>query len=201
MKKYKVHGFTLIELMVAIMIFAIISVLAYRTISTLVTTKQVVTKAQDKWGSLANAIFRIDNAWNRAVPLVIRDGSGNILPAVLGQNKLNTSYDAQLEITENGYIGDEVYGSTPPKRIGFRFVDGKLYLVTWPVLNRVLTTRPQLNLLLDNVADFKVTYFYPDRNWRDTWPGDISNIANIPPGMKVDIKMKSGDEIIRQWAL
>ena len=205
MKQLRQHsnhrkGFTLIELLVAITIFAIIASIAYRTIASLVTTQQVVTAAQNKWGGIAKAVSRISTSWSRAIPLAIRDENGMLQPAVLGKNKLDGNYDSQLELTLSGYIGDPEYGSTPPKRIGFRFLNNQLYLVSWPALNRVSSTVPRIDLLLDNVAEFDVNYYYPDKQWRDTWPLDNSNFTNLPPGLKIYIKMNSGEEIIRQWA-
>jgi general secretion pathway protein J len=197
--KYK--GFTLIELLVAIMIFAIITIISYRTLAALVKTKEIVTAAQDKWGGMAKALHQLSISWERAIPLVIRDENGLIEPAVMGKNKLTGNYDAQLELTLNGFIGDPVYGSSPPKRIGFRFVGDKLYLVTWPVLNRVPNTQPHLDLLLNNIQIFTVNFYYPDRRWRDTWPLDSGSISSLPRGLKIDMTMKTGEVITRQWAL
>ena len=196
-----VKGFTLIELMVAIMIFAIISVISYRAISSLVTTKQVVTAAQDKWGGIARAVNQMSTGWSRAMPLAARDENGILIPAVLGKNKLDGNFDAQLEFTTSGFIGDTVYGSVPPRRVGFRFLNGKLYMVTWPYMNRVPGSKPQVDLMMDHVNTFTVNFFYPDKQWRDTWPMDTGNFTNLPPGLKIYIKMDSGEEIIRQWAI
>jgi general secretion pathway protein J len=194
-------GFTLIELMVAILIFAIISIISYRTLTSLVSTKQIVTATQDKWNSLVNTITWLEASCNRILPLVIRDDSGAIMPAVIGKNKLNNQFDAQLEITLSGYIGDPIYGSTAPKRLGFRFDDGKLFLVTWPVLNRVISTQPQLDLLVDNVKSFQQSFLYPDKQWRDIWPDAGIPVNKLPQGIRVTIIMNNNESIVRQWAL
>jgi general secretion pathway protein J len=197
----KKSGFTLIELMVAILIFAVISIISYRTLASLVATKQIVTTTQDKWSGFGNAVSWLTTSWNRSIPLVIRDENGNIIPAVIGKDKLNGAFDAQLEMTLSGYIGDPIYGSTPPKRLGFRFDSGKLFLVTWPVLNRVITTQPQLDLLMDNVASFQQSFLYPDKQWRDDWPATGAAQQNLmPQGLRITIIMNSGETIIRQWA-
>ena len=195
------RGFTLIELMIAIMIFAIISVISYRIITALLITKQVVTNAQNKWGNLAHSINRMSTAMNSAIPLVVRDADGSVLPAIMGKNKLQQQFDSQLELTMSGRIGDPVYGTAPPKRVGFRFINGTLYEVSWPVLNRVITTNPRVDILLNNVASFTVNFLYPDKQWRDTWPLDSSSITQLPAGIKIEIQMNSGEKIMRQWEL
>lgn len=199
MNKHK--GFTLIELLVAITIFAIIAVIAYRTVASLITTKQVVIRTQNKWGGIANAIDRINTAWTDAIPLVVRDRGGMILPAFIGRQGLGNDYDSQIELTQAGYIGDAVYGASPPHRIGFRYIDHKLYLVTWPVLNRLPNTTPEINLLLDNIDTFKVIFMTSYFQWRDTWPYDDKSYALLPHGVKIEITMLSGEHITRQWAL
>ena len=197
----KNRGFTLIELMVAIIIFAFISVISYRIVTSLVTTKEVAGKAQAKWGDLSLAMSNFNSSRSRSIPLVARDGQGNILPAVLGKSKLGSLYDSQLEMTVSGYIGNEVQGTSPPKRIGYRFYNGSLYLVTWPVLNRVLQTQPEIDLLVSNVNNFTVQYRYPDQQWRDTWPPDGGDPTVLPSGLKVSLNLKSGESIDRSWAL
>ncbi len=201
LSKKKPYGFTLIELLIAIFIFSIISSISYKVISSLILSKQIITEAQNKWGSITKTINRISQAWRTSIPLTIRDQDGLMRPVVLGKNKLENRYDSQLELTVSGYVGDEVYGVSPPRRIGFRFVGGSIYLVTWPVLNRVVTTLPRMDLLVSNVADFKITYLYPDNQWRDTWPLDNIHYFLPPRGIKIYFKSKSGEEITRILSL
>ena len=200
MQKYKNHGFTLIELLVALVIFAIISIISYRTLSSLITTKETISRVEEKWSGITNGINIISIAWHRVIPLVVRSENGLIIPAVWGKNRLGSNSDAQLEFTVSGSIGDPVYGSTPPRRVGFRFQNNKLYLVIWPVLNRIDTTRPQLDILIENVALMTVNFLYPDQQWRDIWPQPGMNLDQMPLGIKIYIKMQSGEEFIRQWA-
>ena len=195
------RGFTLIELMVAVIIFAIISVVSYRIISSLVMTKQVTTAAQEKWGNLSLTMSNLGGNLDRLMPLLGRDQDGAILPAVLGKPKLNGVYDSQLELTLSGYVGDPILGSSPPKRVGYRFYGGSLYLVSWPFLNRALTTQPEINLLVDNVKTFQVFYLYLDRQWHDTWPPSGADPAVLPKAIKLEFSLMSGESLERAWSL
>ncbi|HCY39601.1 MAG TPA: type II secretion system protein GspJ [Neisseriales bacterium] len=199
MSKYnnKHQGFTLIEIMISVIIFAIISVISYRIITSLINTKQIAGGAQEKWGNLSLINSNMGTNWNRSIPLVVRDGNGAILPALQGKPKLSSNYDSQLELTISGYIGDDVYGTTPPKRIGYRFNQGSLYLVTWPVLNRVLTTVPQIDLLIDNVQTFSVLYLYQDKQWHDSWPPEGGDPTVLPRAVKLQYQLKSGESVER----
>lgn len=191
------RGFTLIEIMISVIIFAIISVISYRIITSLIRTKEIAGEAQDKWGSLSLINSNMGNAWNRVMPLVVRDVNGSILPALQGKSSLSGNYDSQLELTLSGYVGDDVYGTSSPRRIGYRFNQGSLYLVTWPVLNRALTTVPQINLLIDNVQSFAALYLYPDKQWHDSWPPVGGDPTILPKAVKIQYQLKSGESIER----
>jgi general secretion pathway protein J len=195
------RGFTLIELMIAIMIFAVITVISYRVISALVKTKEVITSVHNKWGSLSNTVNRLNQSMYQVIPLAVRNGDGGLIPALNGKAKLEGKFDAQLELTESGFIGDQIYGSVAPKRIGYRFINGRIYLITWPVLNQVINTVPRVDVLLENVQSFKVTFLYTDKQWYNTWPADSGNLTALPVGIKVNIKLSTAEEVVRQWAL
>lgn len=199
--KFKL-GFTLIELMVAITIFAIITVISYRTISSLIIAKERLANSQKKWGSVVNAISLISDNLNKVIPLSIRGNSEELLPALLGLEKLNNKNDSQLEFTISGYIKDQVIGSIPPKRIGFRFIHGDLYVVTWPVLNRVPFTTPSSELILSNISEFKVEYYGADKKWYLNWPlENTQSMSTLPRGVRLYMKLDTGEEIVRVWAI
>lgn len=201
MKICKRLGFTLIEIMVAVLVFSIIAVISYRIITSLVNTKEIVVQTQKKWGDLSLAMSSLGNSWVRVIPLVVRDQSGNVLPALYGKEKLDNSYDSQLELSISGYSGDEVFGTSPPKRVGYRFYNGSLYLVSWPVLNHVLTTHPEIDLLIDNVNNFEISYYYPDNQWRSTWPTVNSDPTLLPKAIKAVLSLNSGESVERYWTL
>lgn len=202
MNKKPSTGFTLIELMVAAIILAIISVVSYRLISSLVITKEVANSAQEKWGDLSLIVSRFGDDLKRLIPLTIRDQNGNMLPALLGKARLIDKYDAQLEWSISGSIGDEVYGTSPPKRVGYRFDNGAVYRVYWTQLNRVQSSKPEIVLLVKNVKNFAVEYQYQDKQWRDYWPNKNSNnLMQLPNAIRITLELDSGELIQRNWIL
>jgi len=196
----KRNGFTLIELMVAILIFSIISTMSYRIILILVKTKEVVTSNQQKWSSLSRFMNRVNEAWINKMPIPVYDTNGKIMPDVYGRETINEKYDSQLEITIAGSIGDNVNKSTPPKRVGFRFINNKIFYVIWNVLNRVQSTQPEIYLILDNVKNFNIEYLYTDQQWRAFWPANGGNLYSSPVAIKMTIELENGEIITREWA-
>ena len=70
-------------------------------------------------------------------------------------------------------------------------------MVTWPVLNRVLTTVPQIDLLIDNVQTFSVLYLYQDKQWHDSWPPEGGDPTVLPRAVKLQYQLKSGESVER----
>jgi general secretion pathway protein J len=199
--KLLASGFTLIEIMVTVLIFAIISTVSYRIVSSLVKTNQIVEETQNKWGSLSLVSTNIGRSVNRLIPLIVRDNNGRVLPAMYGRTELSGMYDGQLEMTLSGTIGDEVTGVKPPKRVGYRLYKNTLYLVSWPVLNRSASTTPQIDVLLDDVVTFEPQFLYSDGKWYPTWPPEDSRPEVLPSAIRVDLVMKSSESITREWVL
>lgn len=198
---YRRRGFTLIEIIVAVFIFAIIATVSYRIISSLVKTKQVVDETQNKWGNLSLVNSNLERSVSRLIPLVVRDNDGNAIPALLGQEKLTGMYDGQLEMTLSGSIGDAVLGVKPPKRVGYRLYKNSLYFITWSTLNRALNTLPEIDLLIDDVSVFKVEYLYADGKWYTTWPPENGDISSLPDAMRVNLELNSGESVVREWSI
>lgn len=196
----KNKGFTLVEIIVAVMIYAIIAVISYKVVSSLLLTKQVTGDAQKKIGGVSNALSRMSHDWERAIPLIVRDADGNFLPAVAGHSGVFSDFDSQIEFTLNGYVGDDINDSTPPRRVGYRFINDELYYISWPVLNRTQTTRPTVSLLMEDVKDFDVEYLYPDNKWHDSWPIAGQDLSELPRAVRITIVLSSGESAVRIWA-
>ena len=91
-KQNKHNGFTLLELMIAIFIFAILTTISYRVVSELITTKEVITANHDKWGSLSDTINQLNKSFISMIPLTVRDSNGVLIPSLITTDKLNNKY-------------------------------------------------------------------------------------------------------------
>ena len=90
--------------------------------------------------------------------------------------------------------------SVAPYRVSFRYYKHKLYELHWPVLHRVISTKPIVSLLVDNISNFIVSVYYHGQ-WLNTFPLNISHKRLLPVGLKLDITLNTGDHIERIWNL
>ena len=76
------QGFTLLELLVALSIFSVLSVMAYGGLQTVISTKQATDKSAERISEIQLVMMRISNDLRQAVTRKMRDEYGDFLPAM-----------------------------------------------------------------------------------------------------------------------
>ena len=102
MQKQKTLGFTLIEVIVALSIFAVLSIIGYKGISSLIQTKERVQIEDDKWQQLILFFDRFELDIKQSVnrPITTRDNT--IEPAWLARPTFAGEDGAQLVFSRFG---------------------------------------------------------------------------------------------------
>ncbi|UCH52213.1 MAG: type II secretion system protein GspJ, partial [Pseudomonadota bacterium] len=80
----------------------------------------------------------------------------------------------------------------------YKFQDRKILRLTWPVLDRAPTTKPQETILLQEVEDFKVQFYGPAGGWLTNWPptGTAPPPA-LPRAVEVTVTLPGKGELKR----
>lgn len=194
--KYK-RGFTLLELLVAIGIFALISAIAYGSLTRLMVDRERLEAEHDFWRTLSLAFARLEDDFSQARERTVRDVIGFTQPAFRGQPTDTRATGApSVEFTRGGVLtfGDSVRSDL--QRIAYRLDDGTLKRLTWPVLDLGPQTVPLETPLLKNVEEFRVRFYAPAGAWLDLWPtDDISE--TLPRGVEVKMTLKGRGEFTR----
>ncbi|MGB8338579.1 MAG: type II secretion system minor pseudopilin GspJ, partial [Burkholderiales bacterium] len=152
LKRSKFSGFTLIELLAAIAIFAIMSAMAYRSLSAVLETRKQLEVEQQKWRDIVLLFARMEQDFASALQRYIRDSSDNKVAAFIGKPDTIGEYDGQVMFTRMGFSGQSG-ALTAPQRMGYRFRDGKLEHMSWPVLDQGTRTAPVIGTLVENLKD------------------------------------------------
>ena len=178
-------GFTLIEVLIAITIFAIMSVMAFRVLTIILETRDRVDRENKKWREIATAVARIEQDLLSFRDRRIRD-SGGIEQAALVGVQVPLGDQGNIMLTRAGYT-DQPGARGAPQRVGYRVKDGILEQLAWPVLDQAQRTRPNVNVVLRGVSGFEVRYL-DARNgpfnapWLNQWPPPGTFQATPTPG-------------------
>jgi general secretion pathway protein J len=210
----KQAAFTLIELLIALTIFAILAVISYRTLSSVFQTREQLNLESAKWRDLSLFFTRLESDLANTLDREIRTADGrSAAPLCLSALPPNPA-EATLAFTRTGFaetIGTSASTNSAPQRIGYRFADGKIEWMLWPALDQAPRGQPDAYVTLANVRDAKWRAL--DRsgvalNWRNDWPAAPSTCARVekgaaifPAALELTLTMLSGETITRVFAL
>lgn len=172
-------GFTLIEMLVAIAIFAIMATMAYGGLSAVLETRESVTAALERSRAMQMAVWRIRRDIVQVVTRPIRDQFGDHQPAVFGTPA------AGLTITHNGWRNPLDRPRSSLQRTRYRLdEDGNLVRAHWPTLDRAPETKPITTMLIENVESLEWRYLNADGKWLDRWPANASGFGTTPAQLR-----------------
>lgn len=157
-------GFTLLELMVAVTILAIIGVGSYRLLSSTVTTRDAATAHDAQLMQLQKAMQIMQRDIEQTIARPVRDEYGDAQPA------LYFPKDNVLEFTRTGWRNPMGEARSEMARVRYVVEAGHLRRYQWTSLDRLQGAEPQVNDLLGNVTDWHVRAMDSTSAWTGNWP-------------------------------
>lgn len=189
-------GFTLVEMLLALAIFGVISVLAYRATAALTDGEAQLTREAQRWRTLEALFARFENDIRQAVPRASRTRSG-IEPAWLAL-PADGAGNAALVFTRAGSEFTDDPGMAG-QRLGYRLRGHAVEIAYWPGLDNTGNVQPAVYTLAEGVSTFRLAYLSQSGGWRDHWPQP--NEADLPRAVRLDLTLDSGEVIERWFAL
>lgn len=181
----RTQGFTLLEVLVAVAVFAVMSSLAYAGLTRMLEGRDRIEAERDRWRTVALAFVQLEDDLAQIRPRGVRDVIGTPLPAFRGQPVDTRALgEPSLEFTRGGlYLAPE---STTPdlQRVAYRLRDGTLYRLSWSTLDRPPVSEPRELPLLDNVDNLTLRFHALNGGWSERWPVE-GNTASLPDAVEL----------------
>src|SRR5688500_15183157 len=149
MCRSKARGFTLVELLVALAIFAILSAFAYRGLSTMLESRAALQRESRKWRDVTLLVGRIERDLAAVLDRTAIGASG--LPQPPMSSALEGGNRAGLAFTRSGSPLQE-NALAAPQRIAYRFAEGRIERLTWSGVDVSPREEPSAVPLLRDVA-------------------------------------------------
>ena len=195
------RGFTLLELLVAMGIFAVIGAMALGGLNAIVGQQTQAEIQTERLATLQRAMRLLATDFSGAEPRYIRDelGSGRELP-------LTTDGRGQflVRLTRGGWpnpAGLPHRGTL--QRVQYRLEDDKLFREYWPVVDPVLGDKPRSEELLTGVKSIKLLFLDTRQGageWQQEWPppnNTAASPAGRPRAVRVTLDLEDWGEIER----
>lgn len=191
----RAKGFTLLEVLVAISIFAIIGLSANKMLRTIIDTQTRVKADNEAFVGLSRALAMIERDVSQAVVRGVRDEYGEPLsPLMMGENLY------ALEFTRAGWNNPARHPRSELQRVAYQVEDEILYRHFWLVLDRAEDSEPQTQLLLRDVQGFSVNALDLEGETDEIWP-PLDDKTIFPPAIEVILETSSIGEIRRVYGL
>ena len=189
------RGFTLLELLVALSIFSVLSVMAYGGLQTVITTKQSTDKAADRISEIQLVMMRISNDLRQAVTRKIRDEYGDFLPAM----QSSQSGDESISWTRAGYRNPAQLKRSNVQRVLYKLDKQKLLRITWPVLDRAQDTEEMETEVLTNIEAIEWRFLNNKLEWSSDWPEDETTTGEdlLPKAVEFTFDLRDWGKIRR----
>jgi general secretion pathway protein J len=167
MNKRRALGFTLIEIMVAVAIFAVMSMLAWGTLAQSLSNADMLTERMDRLQSIQRAMRYLTSELTQAAPRPVRDELGTeYRPALLS----DLGSDFSLELTHGGWRNPAGLPRSTMQRTAYRIEEGDLIRYHWTVLDRTYANEPIATVLLEDVESLIFTFYDQNGEPGTVWP-------------------------------
>lgn len=191
------RAFTLIEVMVALAIFAILAALAYGTLNQSLLSAEILNDRMDRLQAIQRTMRTLADDLRQLAPRPVRDELGdNLRPA------LDTGFQSgfAIELTRGGWSNPVVLPRSTMQRVGYRIEDDELIRYQWFVLDRTLANEPVGVALLDQVQSIEFRFFESEGEFSEQWPPERQRGADVrsrPRAVEVLLRLEDEGELVR----
>jgi general secretion pathway protein J len=161
------RGFTLLEVLVAIAIFAFVGVMALSGYTQLQKQTEYQELRLTRIREVQRAVQVLAQDLTQIEPRPIREPIGDQrVPAVLA----GESVEYKLEFTRSGWMNTAGLPRPTLQRVGYRLDQDGLWRDYWRVLDRTQASEPVRVRLLGGVRSVRFRFMSPALEWVERWP-------------------------------
>ena len=190
------RGFTLIEILVALVILAVVALLAYRATAAMSDGEARLSAESERWRTLDGFFARLEADMREAVPRGSRHGAA-VEPAWWSQ-AADSAGNTALAFTRAG-PEFAVEPGVAGQRIGYRLVGDRIEVIYWPQLDNVDDARASAYTLVAGARQFRVSQLGAGAAWLQRWP--VTGDSPVPRAVRIEITLDDGTSIDREIVL
>ena len=207
------QGFTLVEVLIAMAITALVSIIAYSGLAAALSGAEVLRAAASRSHDVHQTLGLLSRDLRQVVNRPVVDEFGQLAPALTGGELARE----MLSLTRAGWHNSTAAPRSTLQRVQWWLEEDTLWRGYFPVLDRAPGTEAIETAVLEDVTRFELRFLSStarlesDRNdvidrrdWQENWVADLSQPGQLPaPPVAVEVVMEIAGlgEIRRTYVL
>lgn len=183
-------GFTLLEMIVAVAIFAVMAGIAYGGLNQTIKTGNLVGESNQRLSEFQFALSYFSRDWLQVSSRKIRNQYGD------EENNIVLA-DNSVTFTRSGWSNLLQLKRSNLQRVQYLLIENNLVRRHWLSLDQGIGEESFDSILLRNVDRFEVVLIDVSEKAIETWPNTISGNNSQPVALKVSLKIAQLGEIWR----
>lgn len=192
----RTNGFTLIEVIIAMSIFAIVAILSYTGLQSVINSKTITEASLDRLQELQTTMLTLSTDMQQLTARDAHDSLRTILPKLTTQN---TEYI--VSFTRSGWRNPANRTRSTLQRVAYIKDEDKLIRRYWSHVDRADDDLFVDRELINNIEDLELRYLDSENEWHDDWPTAnalASGAATeLPKAVEITLKMSDWGDIQR----
>ena len=181
-------GVTLLELLVVITVFSIMSAAAYSSLQSSLKAEENFGAAMNELEAVQMSLTLFERDIMQLSPRTVRDAYGDDQPALVLSN------GRELIFTRGGNFSSLKLDRAELTRVAWSVRENQLIRSNWRRLDSTQRERPLSASLLGNVTGLRIRVLGQDNIWRQDWP--ISK-GGQPRALEITLELEDWGEIRR----
>lgn len=177
------HGFTLVELLIAIVLFSILSVGSYQVLSSVLNSHRKLSSHNEKFDALRRTINMLTRDLQQARSRPVINTYGEPEGALI----LESSDQSRLVLSTAGWANPLAAPRGTVGRVEFFVEDEVLTKRRWLVLDAVDEESYFDMPLLKGVSEFQIRALDAERRWISYWPTTDMPATELPKALEVEL--------------
>jgi general secretion pathway protein J len=198
------RGFTLLELLVAMFIAAMMFAIGYGAINQASKNRDALKEQQDRMSEMLTAMRVLEQDLVQLEPRPVRQPLGDgWLPALLGQS--DPTSQPTLQLSHGGWNNPQGLQRPGLQRVAYFFEKGTLRREYWTVMDATLQNTTIKRDLLTKLKSVTFRYMDVNHNWQTQWPppavagamGQESALRMRPIAVEITLDTEDWGKLVR----
>ncbi|MGM0570057.1 type II secretion system minor pseudopilin GspJ [Marinobacter sp.] len=197
-------GFTLMEVLIAVSITAVIGLGIWQVLSGVVTARDRVDEVSGEFDSLQKTFLLLERDLRQVVSRPVRNIYGDYEPAL---TSVGESF--VLSVTRQGWRNPLGKQRSELQRSAWEFTGDEVRRRYWVMLDQAQEDESRDQLLLERVTAFTVRFLDENRDWQEDWPptnqgtpgGPGAPVIPLPMAVEVTLEHERFGELTRLFLM